>query len=386
MHQSQGQTSAARAAISLPAAESVHQPGTRPMTRADLVRIIDETGGLDRAAMTAVARRWQQLCKPLHSLGLLEDTVSLLGGIQSTASPHLDRCGVFVFCADNGVVAEGVTQTGQAVTGTVTRNFTKGLTTLNAFARATGADVFPVDVGVADFGPCDGVLDAKVRSGGTDSIMRGPAMTEPEALRAMRVGIERAEWAAGQGYDVCVAGEMGIGNTTTSAAVISCLMNEDPADVTGRGAGLDSAGLQNKIRVIRKALMVNRPEPADPIDVLAKVGGLDIAAMAGFYIGCARYRIPVLLDGVISLAAALIAVRIDPLAAYYIIATHEPEEPGAAYVLRALEKKGFVRVNLANGEGTGGLLVLPVIRMGLKAFQELATFDEGEVEAYQPLH
>lgn len=356
------------------------------MSRADLVRIIDETEGLDRDAMTAVTRRWQQLCKPLYSLGLLEDTVSLLGGIQSTPAPHLDRCGVFVFCADNGVVAEGVTQTGQEVTAAVTRNFTKGLTTLNAFARATGADVFPVDVGVAGFDSCEGVLSAKVRPGGTDSIMRGPAMLESEALCAMRVGIERAEWAAAQGYDVCVAGEMGIGNTTTSAAVISCLLNEDPADVTGRGAGLDSAGLQNKIRVIRKALMVNRPEPADPIDVLAKVGGLDIAAMAGFYIGCARYRMPVLMDGVISLTAALIAVRIDPLAAYYIIATHEPEEPGAAYVLRALEKKGFVRVHLANGEGTGGLLVLPLIRMGLKAFQELATFDEGEVEAYQPLH
>ena len=154
-------------------------------------------------------------------------------------------------------------------------------------------------------------------------------MTEEEALAAMAVGIDRAKWAKEQGYQICVAGEMGIGNTTTSAAVLSCLLNEDPADTTGRGAGLDSVRLKHKVRVIRSALADLKPDPSDPIDVLAKVGGLDIAAMTGFYIGCARYRMPFILDGLISLTAAAIGVSIDPMLKYYMIASNVPLEPGA---------------------------------------------------------
>ena len=202
----------------------------------------------------------------------------------------------------------------------------------------------------------------------------------------MAVGIDRAKWAKEQGYQICVAGEMGIGNTTTSAAVLSCLLNEDPADTTGRGAGLDSVRLKHKVRVIRSALADLKPDPSDPIDVLAKVGGLDIAAMTGFYIGCARYRMPFILDGLISLTAAAIGVSIDPMLKYYMIASNVPLEPGAHYALKFLDVQGMFSLGLANGEGTAALLALPTLRMGLNAYNEVATFNAGGVEAYIPLN
>lgn len=355
------------------------------LSRGELVEIIDQTTGLDKNSMEQASARWRTLCKPLYSLGYLEDQIVLLSGMQKSGEPKLDRCAVFIFCADNGVVSEGVSQTTQEVTGTVTRNFVKGITTVNAFGRAVGADIFPVDVGIADFAPYEGVFRAKIMSAGTNNILVGPAMSEEQALAALAVGLNRADWAASQGYDICVAGEMGIGNTTTSAAVLSCLLNEDPAELAGRGSGLDSGRLKNKIRVIRGALTINRPNAADPIDTLAKVGGLDLAAMVGFYIGCAHNRLPVILDGMISLTAALVAARVDPLANYYFIASHSPKEPGGAFALRALEKEAYLNLNLANGEGAGALMFLPILRMALAAYNELATFEEGEVEAYQPL-
>jgi len=240
-----------------------------------------------------------------------------------------------------------------------------------------------VDVGIADFPSEKGVFDAKIMPQGTHNFAIEPAMSEREALAAMAVGIDRAKWAKDQGYHICVGGEMGIGNTTTSAAVLSCLLNEDPADTTGRGAGLDSTRLKHKIRVIRSALAELKPDPSDPIDVLAKVGGLDIAALTGFYIGCARYRIPFILDGVISLTAAAIGLSINPMLKYYMIASNAPLEPGAQYALRFLEVKGILDLDLANGEGTAALLALPILRMGLAAYHEVATFHAGGVEAYQ---
>lgn len=358
----------------------------RQMTREDIVDLINETEGLDRKAMTAAAARWKSLCKPLGSLGLLEEQVVTLAGIQGTPQPSLERCAVYVFCADNGVVDEGVSQAGREVTATVVDNFVRGVTTVNAFSAATGAELRPVDVGVYNYTPPDGVLDRKIMPRGTNDIAKESAMSEEEALAAMKVGIDCARKAKEEGFDICVAGEMGIANTTTSAAVLSCLLNEDPADVTGRGAGLDSSSLQNKIRTIRASLATNRPDPSDPIDTLAKVGGLDIAAMTGFYMGCARYRMPVILDGLISLTAALIATRIDPMCSYYLLASHSPSEPGAFHALKALEKEAALKLDMYNGEGTGALLFLPLLRMGLKAYNELATFEEGGVAAYQVLH
>lgn len=350
-------------------------------TRSELVDIIDRTEGLDKNALMAAEARWKLLGKPLYSLNVMEEFITLLAGIQKTDNPKLDRCGVFIFCADNGVVAEGVSQTKQEVTAQVTRNFTKGLSTVNVFAKCLEADVFPIDVGVAGFTTCEGVFDAKIMPHGTNNIMTGPAMTEEEALAAIAVGLNRAQWAKEQGYDICIGGEMGIGNTTTSAAVLSCILNEDPGDLMGRESGLENVRIKNKIRVIRQALTNNRPDPGDPIDVLAKVGGLDIAALVGFYIGCAQLRMPVILDGFISLSAAVIATRLNPLVTYYLFASHAPKEPGGVFALRALEKTGYLNFGLENGDGSGGLTLLPLLRMGLSAYEELENISEDMFES-----
>jgi nicotinate-nucleotide--dimethylbenzimidazole phosphoribosyltransferase len=355
------------------------------LSRSELVEIMDQTSGLDKRSMAAAEARWLALCKPLYSLGLLEDLVIQLAGIQQTDQPVLDSCGVFIFCADNGVVQEGVSQATQDVTATVTRNFLKGDATVNIFARQVQADVFPIDVGVAGLPETAGIFYGKIMPEGTCNLSERPAMSEEQALAAMAVGLNRAAWAYEQGYDICIGGEMGIGNTTTSAAVLSCILNEDPAELTGRGAGLDSVRYKKKIRVIRAALANHRPDPGDPVDAIAKVGGLDIAALVGFYLGCARHRMPVILDGLIALTAAVVAVRINPLVNYYLIPSHAPKEPGSAFALKALEKSAYIHLNLANGEGSGGLTLLPLLRMALAVYDELVSFDEGGIEAYQPL-
>lgn len=305
-----------------------------------------------------------------------------IAGITGSADVRLDKRALVAMCADNGVVEEGVTQTGQEVTAIVAENFLKGDTSACVMCRQCGTDVFPVDVGMAS--------DTKVPSDlkvmmGTRNMTKEPAMTYEEAVQGIEAGIEMVRRLKEQGYRLIATGEMGIGNTTTSSAVASVLLNRSVEEMTGRGAGLSGEGLKRKIDAIKRAVKLNEPDPFDPVDVLAKVGGLDIAGMAGVFMGGAVYRIPVVIDGFISCVAALVAQRISPLTKDYMIASHVSREPAAAMILEALEKEAVLHGEMCLGEGSGAVALFPFIDMGLAVYESMSTFEEIKVEQYEEL-
>ena len=278
-----------------------------------LYEAVDLVRPADREAMRRTQQRWSQVAKPLDSLGVLETDLVRIAGAQRTPDISLEEKWIAVMCADNGIVAEGVTQTGQEVTAAVAERMGRRASCVCLMAARAGARIFPVDVGIASRERIEGLLERKVRRG-TEDFLKGPAMSRAEAIRAAECGVETAGILADQGCRLAGAGEMGIGNTTTSSALISVFLGITPREAAGRGAGLSDAGYRRKVQVIEEGIRKNRPDPSDPLDVLAKVGGLDLAALAGFYIGCAARGIPVVLDGLITGAAALAAVRLCPAA------------------------------------------------------------------------
>ena len=338
----------------------------------------------DQEAMGRAKARWDSIAKPLGSLGLLEDAVIRVAGMTGSPNVDISRRAVVVMCADNGVVARGVTQTGQEVTAIVAENMSSGDTSVCAMSRAAGAEVVPVDVGVAR--PLTGarIVQRNIRRGTADMTL-GPAMTREEAVRAVLTGVEVARELRGRGVRLLATGEMGIGNTTTSSAVAAVLLGKPAEDMTGRGAGLSSEGLQRKIQAIETAIAVNRPDPADALDVLHKVGGLDIAGLAGVFLGGALCRTPVLVDGFISSVAALVAGRLCPAAKDYMLGSHASEEPASRLVLSELGLRPFLYAGMRLGEGTGAVAVMPLLDMGLAVYREMATFEDTNIEAYQPL-
>ena len=336
----------------------------------------------DQAAAAAAQTRWNSIAKPLHSLGKLEDLIIALAGIQRTDRVCLDKKALVVMCADNGVVEEGVTQTGQEVTAIVAENFHRGETSAAVLCEAAGADLFPVDVGMITDMPH---VECRKTMHGTRNMTKGPAMTRAECLAAVAAGMDKAAELKTAGYQILASGEMGIGNTTTSAAVVSVLLDVPPEKVTGRGAGLSDEGMVRKVGAIRKAIAVNHPDPEDPIDVLAKVGGLDIAALTGLFLGGAAQGIPVVADGFISCAAALAAVRIAPACRPYILPSHVSDEPASKMVLRALDMDPVLHAGMHLGEGTGAVALFPLLEMALKVYNQMSTFDGIEIEPYQDL-
>ncbi|MEG2097426.1 MAG: nicotinate-nucleotide--dimethylbenzimidazole phosphoribosyltransferase [Pseudoflavonifractor sp.] len=338
----------------------------------------------DAAAMALAKAHWDAVAKPLGSLGLLEESIIRIAGITGSAEIDLSRRAVVVMCADNGVVAEGVTQTGQEVTAIVAENMSSGDTSVCHMAGLAHAEVIPVDIGVAR--PLTGakILQRNIMRG-TANMVKGPAMTRAQAVAALETGIHLALELKAQGYQILATGEMGIGNTTTSSALVSVLLGKDPAEVTGRGAGLSSAGLERKIKAIETAIAVNHPDPADGVDVLAKVGGLDIAGLAGVFLGGAVCHIPVLVDGFISSSAALVAAAICPAAKDYMLGSHASNEPAGRMVLDALGLTPFLYAGMCLGEGTGAVAVLPLLDMGLCVYREMASFEAVKIDAYQPL-
>lgn len=350
----------------------------------DLNEVISAIRPADQGAMAAAQRRWDSIAHPLGSLGELERSIIRVAGMTGSPDVDLSRRAVVVMCADNGVVAEGVTQTGQEVTAVVTENMSSGDTSVCRMARVAGAEVIPVDIGVARPVTGDKIRQCPVRRG-TGNIAQGPAMTREEAVKALMTGVSLVGELKERGYKLIATGEMGIGNTTTSSAVVSVLLGKDPALVTGRGAGLTSEGLERKIGAVRRAIQVNRPDPADGVDVLAKVGGLDIAGLAGVFLGGAYHRVPVLVDGFISSAAALAAASICPCCKDYMLGSHASNEPAGKMVLEALGLTPFLYAGMCLGEGTGAVAVMPLLDMGLAVYREMATFEGIEIEAYQPL-
>ena len=338
----------------------------------------------DRAAMDAAWQRWDSIAKPLRSLGLLEEAVVRIAGMTGAPAVKLGRRAVIAMCADNGVVAQGVTQTGQEVTAIVTENMSTGDTSVCRMAAAAGAEVIPVDIGVARPVAGERIRQYNVRRGTAD-MTQGPAMTREEAVQAVETGIELVRELKDKGYGLIGTGEMGIGNTTTSSALASVFLNRPPEQVTGRGAGLSSAGLERKIKAIETAIQVNKPNPADPLDVLSKVGGLDLAGLCGVFLGGAACRIPVLVDGFISSAAALTAARLCPNAVDYMLGSHASNEPAGRMVLEDLGLKPFLYANMCLGEGTGAAAVMPLLDMALAVYDGMTTFADEQIEAYQPL-
>lgn len=328
-------------------------------------------------------RRWDACGKPLGSLGLLEDAISDIAALTGNADVFLKPRAVLVLCADNGVVAQGVTQTDSSVTGIVARNLAAGRTSVCRMAACADCEVIPVDVGIKDFVPFDGVLSRRIGNG-TQDISVEPAMTREQAERAIQTGIELVGEQKVRGIRLLATGEMGIGNTTTTSAVASVLLGRNPKELTGRGAGLSDLGLERKRIAIQRAIAVNRPNPGDPIDVLQKLGGFDLAALCGVFLGGALHRIPVLMDGVISAAAALCAVRLCPTASSAILASHASSEPASGLLLDALGKHPLITAEMRLGEGTGAVAAIPLLDMARAVYGESYTFEDAGIEAYTP--
>lgn len=350
------------------------------MTLEETVRTV--RGG-DTAAREAALRQWDGLAKPLGSLGVLEEMVARIAALTGSADVALPERVLLVLCADNGVTAQGVSQSNASVTAAVTSALGAGGSTVSHMARAAGCRVLPVDLGVLDFPGASGVLNRRVRNGTAD-ITQGPAMTRAECVRAIETGIALAEEQAARGASILLTGEMGIGNTTTSCAVACALLGRPPEELAGRGAGLSDAGLARKVRAIRQALRVNDPDPADPVDVLRKVGGLDIAGLCGVCLGGALCRVPVLLDGLIAAVAALCAVGLCPPARDALLASHVSAEPAAGMLLDELGLSGPISAGLRLGEGSGAVAALPLLDMALGVYHSGHTFGELGIEAYTP--
>ena len=335
----------------------------------------------DEEAKKACKRRWDSIAKPLNSLGKLESYLIKIAGMTGTSAISLKKKALVVMCADNGVVEEGVTQTGQEVTAIVSENFLKEQATASIMCRETGTDIFPVDIGIATD---TNIINKKIAYG-TRNMTKGPAMTREEAEKAIMTGIEMVGELKEKGYKIIATGEMGIGNTTTSSAVVSVLTGLPVENVTGRGAGLSTEGLGRKINAISRAIKINRPDPEDGIDVLSKVGGFDLAGLAGVFLGGAVHKVPVVIDGFISAAAALAAVRICPKAREYMLASHVSKEPAAAMLLEKLELEAALHCDMCLGEGTGAVALMPLLNLACAVYNGMSTFQDINVEEYKPL-
>ncbi|WP_179805883.1 nicotinate-nucleotide--dimethylbenzimidazole phosphoribosyltransferase [Micromonospora purpureochromogenes] len=347
-------------------------------------------GPLDEPAMAAARDLQARLTKPAGSLGALEELSVRLAGLAGACPPPLpEPAAVAIFAGDHGVHAQGVTPWPQEVTAQMIANFLAGGAVVNAFARQAGASVTVVDVGVATPLPVDPdatddpavgprLVAANVRRGTRDMTVTA-ALTRDEARAALETGIRIAGDLVDAGAGILLTGDMGIGNTTPSAALIAALTGTDPAEATGRGTGVDDETYRRKVGVVRTALDRHRPDPADPLGVLAAVGGLEHAALAGLILGAAARRVPVLLDGVIAASAALVAAALAPDAVGAMVAGHRSTEPGATVALRHLGLDPLIDLGLRLGEGTGALLALPVVTGAVRVLHEVATFDSAGV-------
>ena len=323
---------------------------------------------------------WDAIAKPLNGLGKLEDVITRIAALTGSAKVCIDKRAVVVMCADNGVVDEGVTQTDSSVTAVMAKCIAEHKSSVCLMAKTANADVFAYDIGINN--PVEGVCDIHVRRG-TNNMTKEPAMTHDEALQAIKMGIAVAEKLKDEGYNLLVTGEMGIGNTTTSSAIAAVLLGKSPEAVTGRGAGLSDEGLRRKCDAIKRAIELNKPDKNDALDVLSKVGGLDIAGLVGLYIGAAKCRIPILIDGLPSSVAAYVAASLVPNSRAAMIATHVSAEPVAAEILQMSELSPVIYADMKLGEGTGAVCMLPLLDMALAVYNSTASFDEVRIERYR---
>lgn len=338
----------------------------------------------DRKQYLRCKAEWDALSKPIDGLGDFEELVCKIAAIRGSIDPVIEKRAVVILCADNGIVEEGISQSGKDITLAVARALGKGISSACSIAGTVGADVIPVDIGMDAEEIIAGVRDCKVARG-TANFKKMPAMTEAETLCAIETGIRLAEDLAKEGYDILATGEMGIGNTTTSAAVLSVLLQEDSDRLVGRGAGLDDQRLRKKRQVVKDAIRKYGflGQDADPLTVLRTLGGLDIAGLTGVFIGAAVCRIPVIIDGVISACAAVTAERLVTGCREYMLASHKGREKGTELALAELGIRPLLNGNLALGEGTGALMLLPLLDIAIAYYKKGAKFKDYQIESYR---
>jgi nicotinate-nucleotide--dimethylbenzimidazole phosphoribosyltransferase len=344
-----------------------------------LADVIAQIGPLDESAMAAARARQDGLTKPQGSLGQLETLSIQLAGILGQPLPEIRYKTIVTMVGDHGVVSEGVSAYPQEVTAQMVINFLNGGAAINVLARHVGARVVVVDMGVAaDLQPHPDLVDKKVAPG-TGNIACGMAMSREQALQAVMAGVEVVEAELERGLDILGVGDMGIANTTPSAAIAAALTGRPPAEIVGRGTGVDDAGLARKVDAVQRALLVNRPDPANALDVLAKVGGFEIGGLAGATLTAAAHRRPVMVDGFISTAAAMIAVGLAPQVRPYLIAAHRSQEHGHSIMLDWLGLEPLLDLEMRLGEGTGAALSISLAEAACKILRQMATFGEAGV-------
>ena len=352
------------------------------MTETELKTLLSGITPPDEAARAAAHAHWAGLAKPLGGLGALETLLEDAAALTGSAALDVSRRAVLVLCSDNGVVAQGVSQTDQSVTRAVAENLAARRTSVCQMARTAHCDVVPVDMGMAG-DPVPGVADCRIAAGTAD-FTQGPAMTRAQAVEAVGRGIRLVQEQKAAGVQLLATGEMGIGNTTTSSAVAAVLLGQPVERMTGRGAGLSDEGLARKVDAICRGILRNKPDPTDPLDVLTKLGGFDLAGLCGVFLGGALEGVPVVMDGFISGVAALCAVRLCPAAAKAVFASHCSSEPAARLVLDALGKAPLLTAGLHLGEGTGAVASLPLWDMALAVYGHCYSFAEGGITPYTP--
>lgn len=336
----------------------------------------------DKNSMEKCAKKWESLIHPKGTLGKLEDITVRMAGIYGSEKieDRPKKC-IIAFAGDHGVYDEGVSPQIQDITRIQFENFTNGKCAVAALAECNNIDIIPVDIGIKGAEPIYGVLDYKIRQG-TSNMAKGTAMTVDEAVKSIEIGIEVAERCIVDGYKIIGVGEMGISNTTPATAIISVMTGKDPKEVTDFGAGLKEELLSHKADVIRKSIEINNPNPTDGIEVLSKVGGFEIGGITGVILGCAANRIPVVIDGYISYAAALIAYRINPKSIDYIIPSHMSSEKGSEAALEMLKLQPIMDLNMRLGEGTGAALAMNIIDSSIYLYNNMGTFEEEKIGKY----
>ena len=343
-----------------------------------LNNIINAIEDVNNEIIIEADKRMTSLAKPLKSLGKLEEIAIKLSGITGKVKNKINKKVIIIMCSDNGVVEEGVASAPQSVTLAQTINFTKGLTGVAVLAKANNAELMVIDVGIN----CDfkhpNVINKKIRKS-TYNMFKEPAMSYEEATQAMLIGIEAVKNAKALGYEILGVGEMGIGNTSTSSAVLSTLTGIDIESVVGRGGGITDEAFQRKKKVIKKAIEINNPIKDDPIDVVSKIGGFDIAAMAGVFLGAAYYKVPVVIDGFISVVAALIAFRLNSRTRDYMFTSHDSKELGFKVAMKELNLSPVLNLEMGLGEGSGCPLAFSIIDSACAVMNNMATFEEAEI-------
>lgn len=334
---------------------------------------------VDEEAKKKAKERMDNLTKPIGSLGILEEIVIKMAGITGKVHNKMEKRSTVVMCADNGVVEEGVSACPKSFTKVLTENLTRGYTGVSVLSEFTNSDVTTVDIGVDADIDNPKVLNRKVAYG-TKNMAKGPSMTREEAIKAIEVGIKVADKLYSEGYDILGTGEMGIGNTTTSAAVLSVFSGLSPDISCGKGSGLTDEQYEEKKNTVKKAIEINKPDKNDPLDVISKVGGFDIAGMCGCFLSAAKNRNPIVIDGFISSAAALCAVMFNPLVKDYLFPSHLSKEPGAMYMMEEIGLKPMLNLEMRLGEGSGCPLAFQVIDSALYIMDNLATFEQSTLD------